>query len=162
MPKHPVSDLLLHNFPENGVKFLLHNPGNLQDLIRLATRHKTLPELRCFDFARRTIEPDTLIRSDFSQGVTDLLVRLPFRASGDPSAWIKLRFEPRSWSPLPLWSQRRTSAASDVCNWVPPSPTTRNARVSAMNANHFQDGLHQPGRKSEKCLVKIIPGFLSE
>jgi hypothetical protein len=33
MPKHAVSDLLLHNFPENGVKFLLHHPANLQDLM---------------------------------------------------------------------------------------------------------------------------------
>jgi len=33
MPRHPVSDLLLHNFPENGVKFLLYNPDNLRDVI---------------------------------------------------------------------------------------------------------------------------------
>ena len=35
MAAQGVSDLLLHNFPENGVKFLLHNPGNLEDLLRL-------------------------------------------------------------------------------------------------------------------------------
>jgi hypothetical protein len=64
--KRNISDLLLHNFPENGVKFLLHNPGNLGDLIRfLALRYKTLPDPRGFDFVKRTIEPDTLIRSDF-------------------------------------------------------------------------------------------------
>jgi Putative transposase, YhgA-like len=91
MTKHAVSDLLLHNFPENGVKFLLHNPGNLQDLIRLlALRHKSLPDPYCFDCARRTIEPDTLIRGDFSHGVTDLLLSLPFRISEQASEWIKV------------------------------------------------------------------------
>jgi hypothetical protein len=40
MATQGVSELLLHNFPENGVKFLLHNPGNLEDLLRLlAARH---------------------------------------------------------------------------------------------------------------------------
>jgi len=91
MPRHPVSDLLLHNFPENGVKFLLHNPGNLRDVMGyLAARYRALPDLSCFDFARRTIEPDTLIRSDFSHGVTDLLVRLPFRFGWEPATWIKM------------------------------------------------------------------------
>ena len=91
MPRHAVSDLLLHNFPENGVKFLLHNPGNLRDVMAyLAARYRDLPDLGCFDFARRTIEPDTLIRSDFSHGVTDLLVRLPFRSGREPAAWIKM------------------------------------------------------------------------
>ena len=60
MATHGVSELLLHNFPENGVKFLLHNPGNLEDLLRLlAARHKTLPVPDRFDFPRRNIEPDT-------------------------------------------------------------------------------------------------------
>jgi len=91
MPTRPLSDLLLHNFPENGVKFLLHNPANLRDLIRfLAARHETVPEADCFDFVHRTIEPDTLIRSDFSHGVTDLLVRLPFRSGRRPNSWIKV------------------------------------------------------------------------
>ena len=91
MPRHPVSDLLLHNFPENGVKFLLNNPGNLRDVMAyLAARYRDLPDLGCFDFSRRTIEPDTLIRSDFSHGVTDLLVRLPFRSGREPAAWIKM------------------------------------------------------------------------
>ena len=91
MPRHAVSELLLHNFPENGVKFLLHNPGNLRDVMGyLAARYRALPDLSCFDFARRTIEPDTLIRSDFSHGVTDLLVRLPFRFGGKPATWIKM------------------------------------------------------------------------
>jgi hypothetical protein len=91
MPRKPVSDLLLHNFPENGVKFLLHNAGNLRDFMRfLALRHESLPGPDCFDFARRTIEPDTLIRSDFSHGVTDLLVRLPFRSSAQGSEWVKV------------------------------------------------------------------------
>lgn len=91
MTRHGVSDLLLHNFPENGVKFLLHNPGNLQDLVRfLARRHATLPEPSHFDFLRRTIEPDTLIRSDFSRGVTDLLIRLPFRGGAQPRDGIKV------------------------------------------------------------------------
>jgi hypothetical protein len=49
-----------------------------------------LPDLRCFDFGRRIIEPDTLIHGDFSHGITDLLVRLPFRLGGRPRAWIKL------------------------------------------------------------------------
>jgi hypothetical protein len=88
---HGISDLLLHNFPENGVKFLLHHPGNLHDLLRLlARRHPTLPDPNGFDCARRTIEPDTLIRSDFSHGVTDLLLRLPFQTSDQSRAWIKL------------------------------------------------------------------------
>jgi Putative transposase, YhgA-like len=89
--EHGVSELLLHNFPENGVKFLLHNPGNLGDLTRmLASRYKTLPDPSGFDFAARTIEPDTLIRSDFSHGVTDLLVRLPFQVGGQATEWIKV------------------------------------------------------------------------
>jgi len=56
----------------------------------LAARYRALPDLRCFDFARRTIEPDTQIRSDFSHGVTDLLVRLPFRFGRKPATWIKM------------------------------------------------------------------------
>jgi recombination-promoting nuclease RpnB len=91
MARQRVSDLLLHNFPENGVKFLLHHPRNLQDLLRLlAWRQPATPDPRCFDFARRTIEPDTLIRGDFSHGITDLLVRLPFRIQDYSSEWIKV------------------------------------------------------------------------
>jgi hypothetical protein len=91
MTRQSVSDLLLHNFPENGVKFLLHNPGNLQDLLSLLARlYQTLPNPACFDCAGRTIEPDTLIRSDFSHGVTDLLLRLPFRTGTEVTAWIKV------------------------------------------------------------------------
>ncbi len=91
MTRQAISDLLLHNFPENGVKFLLHNPGNLQDLLRLlGCLYNTLPDPGCFDFARRTIEPDTLIRGDFSHGATDLLLRLPFRIGAQASAWIKV------------------------------------------------------------------------
>ncbi len=91
MAAQGVSDLLLHNFPENGVKFLLHNPGNLEDLLRLlAARHQTLPPPDRFDFARRSIEPDTFIRGDFSHGITDLLVRLPFSTGGEASEWVKV------------------------------------------------------------------------
>jgi hypothetical protein len=91
MSTHPLSDLLLHNFPENGLKFLLHNPANLRDLLQfLAAHNTTLPAAGSFDFDRRSIEPDTHIRSDFSHGVTDLLVRLPFRAGLQPSTWIKV------------------------------------------------------------------------
>ncbi len=91
MTRQAVSDLLLHNFPENGVKFLLHNPGNLQDLVRLlASLDNTLPDPACFDCARRTIEPDTLIRGDFSHGVTDLLLSLPFRIGAQARVSIKV------------------------------------------------------------------------
>jgi Putative transposase, YhgA-like len=91
MTRQAVSDLLLHNFPENGVKFLLHNPGNLHDLVHILARlYSTLPDPGLFDFARRTIEPDTLIRADFSHGVTDLLLRLPFRSGPHASSWIKV------------------------------------------------------------------------
>jgi hypothetical protein len=91
MTRPVVSDLLLHNFPENGVKFLLHNPGNLEDLMRwLASLYPTLPDPSRFDFASRTIEPDTMIRGDFSHAVTDLLVRLPFRIGEQNSEWIKV------------------------------------------------------------------------
>jgi hypothetical protein len=91
MARPGVSELLLHNFPENGVKFLLHHPNNLQDLLRLlAGRHPALPDPAGFDCARRTIEPDTIIRGDFSHGVTDLLLRLPFRTSNQGHAWIRL------------------------------------------------------------------------
>ena len=91
MAKHGVSELLLHNFHENGVKLVLHNPGNLHDLFHiLAWLHKNTPDPQCFDFARRTIEPDTLIRSDFSHGITDLLVKLPFRTGGQVSEGIKV------------------------------------------------------------------------
>jgi hypothetical protein len=91
MARPGISELLLHNFPENGVKFLLHQPGNLHDLLRLlARRHPTLPDSRGFDCSRRTIEPDTLIRSDFSRGVTDLLLRLPYRSRDQERTWIQL------------------------------------------------------------------------
>src|SRR5438270_8530846 len=84
-----ISELLLHNFPENGVKFLLQHPDNLQDLVQmLALRYRSMPDANCFDFTRRTIEPDTLIRSDFSHGITDLLVRLPFRTGVQATDWI--------------------------------------------------------------------------
>jgi hypothetical protein len=87
----PLSELLLHNFPENGVKFLLHHPDNLQDLVRLlALRYHNLPDANRFDFSRRTIEPDTLIRADFSHGITDLLVRLPLQTGKHAADWVKL------------------------------------------------------------------------
>jgi hypothetical protein len=91
MAKPNVSELLLHNFPENGVKYLLHNPGNLQDLLHLlARRHPALPNPRSFHCARRVIEPDSLIRGDYSHGVTDLLLRLPFGVGGREEAWIQV------------------------------------------------------------------------
>jgi hypothetical protein len=90
MPNARVSDLLLHNFPENGVTFLLHNPGNLRDLLTLLAKHRTdLPRPQRFDFERRDIQPDMFIRGDFSHGVTDLLVRLPFR-DGELTAAIQV------------------------------------------------------------------------
>ena len=44
-------------------------------------RSNKAPTLAAFDCASRTIEPDTLIRGDFSHGVTDLLLSLPFRSA---------------------------------------------------------------------------------
>src|SRR5579883_3177251 len=91
MARQRVSELLLHHFPENGVKYLLQHPANLQDLLRLlARRHPNLPNPNGFDCAHRTIEPDTLIRGDFSHGVTDLLLRLPFRTGDRPATWVEV------------------------------------------------------------------------
>jgi len=91
MARRPVSELLLHNFPENGVKFLLHHPDNLHDFLLYLGRHNAaLPDPQRFDCAQRTIEPDTLIRTDFSHGITDLLIRLPFRGGDLGSTSIKL------------------------------------------------------------------------
>ncbi len=88
--KQRISELLLHNFAENGVTFLLHNPGNLEDLIRLlALQNPAILEPDGFDCRKRIIEPDTLIRSDFSHGITDLLIRLPYRI-GKRAEWIEL------------------------------------------------------------------------
>ncbi len=84
-------NLLIHNFPENGVKFLLHHPDGLRELLHLlALRFRTLPNPQGFDCSKRTVEPDTLIRGDFSHGITDLLVRLPFRREGQVDEWIKV------------------------------------------------------------------------
>lgn len=89
--KQGVSELLLYNFAENGVKFLLHNAGNLEDLFRiLAFRDPTLFAEHRFDCSKRTIEPETLIRSDFSHGITDLLIRLPCNIPGHPKEWVEL------------------------------------------------------------------------
>jgi hypothetical protein len=90
MAKAGVSELLLHNFPENGVKFLLHNPGNLRDLLTmLAKLYPDLPGPDRFAVQRRDIQPDTFIRGDFSHGVADLLVRLPFRTD-EREEWIQI------------------------------------------------------------------------
>ena len=70
MARQRWSELLLHNFPENGVKLLLHHPDNLQDLMRLlAQRYPILPDPKRFDFTRTTIEADTFVRAELNRGV---------------------------------------------------------------------------------------------
>ncbi len=66
---------LVRHFPENGLKVLLENPGNVRDLLQLLG----VPAVPRIDFARMQVEPAQFVQRDYRHLESDVVLRAPLR-----------------------------------------------------------------------------------
>jgi hypothetical protein len=76
MSKRKRLRLLIRNFHENGLKFLLENPGNIHDLLQLLDV-QLLPRI---DFTQMHVVPGRFVGRDFRHIESDLVLQAPIRA----------------------------------------------------------------------------------
>jgi hypothetical protein len=75
MSKHKRLRLLVRHFHENGLKFLLENPGNTRDLLQLL-EVKLLPRL---DITQMRVVLGRFVQRDFRHLESDLVLQVPVR-----------------------------------------------------------------------------------
>ncbi len=68
---------IIRQFPENGLKLLLHNAANVRDLLQIAGSEL----VDALDFSRMKIDPTSYVAGDFRHVESDLVVTIPFRRS---------------------------------------------------------------------------------
>jgi hypothetical protein len=119
-PRRP-SNRIIREFNDRGTLWLLEDPANLRDLLRIL--EPALAER--LDFARAQRVNRSFIPADLRKRESDLIFRMPFATSEKPSAevWVYVLLEhqsrPDPWMPLRLlfymthlWDlQRRESEA---------------------------------------------------
>ena len=66
---------IIRQFRENGLKLLLHNPGNVRDLLSLLG----VEFVDDLDFDKMTVDPTTYVASDYRHLASDLVLRVPLR-----------------------------------------------------------------------------------
>jgi hypothetical protein len=67
---------LVRHFPENGLKVLLENAGNVRDLLRLLG----VEAVERIDFARLRVEPAHFVQRDYRHLASDLVLSAPLRS----------------------------------------------------------------------------------
>ena len=75
MSKRNRLRLLVRNFHENGLKFLLENPANVHDLLRLLDV-KLTPRI---DFAQMRVVPGRFVARDYRHLESDIVLQAPVR-----------------------------------------------------------------------------------
>jgi hypothetical protein len=78
VPSRKRLRLLVRHFHENGLKFLLENPGNVRDLLRLLDV-KLVPRI---DFAHMRVVPGRFVQRDYRHLESDLVLQAPVKAGG--------------------------------------------------------------------------------
>jgi hypothetical protein len=78
---------LVRHFPENGLKVLLENSGNVRDLLQLLA----VPVVPRIDFAHMQVEPAQFVQRDYRHLESDVVLRAPLRVGrrGRPR-WITI------------------------------------------------------------------------
>ena len=78
---------LVRHFPENGLKVLLENPGNVRDLLQLLG----VPAVPRIDFAHMEVEPAQFVQRDYRHLESDVVLRAPLRVAARGRArWITI------------------------------------------------------------------------
>jgi hypothetical protein len=67
---------IVRQFRENGLKLLLHEPGNVRELLALRDPDRAA---RC-DFTRMIVDPTSYVAADYRHLTSDLVVKVPYRA----------------------------------------------------------------------------------
>jgi hypothetical protein len=78
---------LVRHLPENGLKVLLENPGNVRDLLHLLA----VPVVPRIDFTHMQVEPAQFVQRDYHHLESDVVLRAPLRVErrGRPR-WITI------------------------------------------------------------------------
>ncbi len=69
---------IVRQFPQNGLRMLLQNPGNVRDLLALVD----LESRELIDFDQMAPVPTTFVQRDYRHVEADLVLRAPLRRSG--------------------------------------------------------------------------------
>jgi hypothetical protein len=78
---------LVRHFPENGLKVLLENPGNVRDLLHLLD----VPVVPRIDFTQMQVEPAQFVQRDYRHLESDVVLRAPLRVGrGGRTRWITI------------------------------------------------------------------------
>ena len=72
----------IREFPENGLKYLLSRPANVEDLLRIAAREASGPlEIERLDFGRMRVVSAEFIDLEYRRRQSDVLLTVPLRGS---------------------------------------------------------------------------------
>src|SRR5690242_17778095 len=84
---------LVRRFPENGIKLMLENPGNVRDVYAL-TDEEVVPLI---DFSRARAVRSTFVARDYRHIESDLILTAPYRPEGVlRRLWLYLLIEHQS------------------------------------------------------------------
>jgi hypothetical protein len=116
------------NFPENGIKLLLHEPLNVRDL--LAIGHS--PLAADIDYRRLAPDPTSYVQRDYRHVESDLVLRGPLRQPGRrsrltlwPYSHLEHQSEPDRFVPLVRGSARHSRLSEHPAAWAAGSPKKR-------------------------------------
>jgi hypothetical protein len=136
--------LLIRHFYENGLKFMLENPGNVHDLLQMLDV-KLLPRI---DFAKMRVVPGRFVGRDYRHLESDLVLQARVRPGpGDKHRQIILYIlieHQSGWNCFP--TSRRSSIMSGRCwngnpssiKWPTPYGTMPTVRRSLLWARQSQ------------------------
>src|SRR5262245_9407173 len=65
---------IVRQFPENGLKLLLHHPANVRDLLRIVGSDL----VDKLDYSSLTVDPTSYVASDYRHVESDLVLKVPF------------------------------------------------------------------------------------
>lgn len=130
--RRPRWQEIVRHFPENGMKVLLQDPGNVRDLLTLA-RSDAVPLI---DFTRLEPRPTSFEARDWRHVETDLLLTAPLIPRGGPrqrsQVWLYLLIEhqsrPEPLMPLRLLDYLAQVFKSQLQRWEQDHPSAAGFR----------------------------------
>jgi predicted transposase YdaD len=138
----PTPDVteLVRNFASNGFKYLLRQPDNLRDLLRL---HK--PDLAGrLDYANAREQPGSFVAPDFRHLESDLLLRVPLLNAGPLTIDVYVLIEHQSEpDDLVVWRALRYQMAVfewQLRQWLESHPNARGFRFHPVLPIVFYSG----------------------
>src|SRR5947208_1326650 len=139
----PRPEDFARNFPENGMKLLLHEALNVRELLSLsAWEHAD-----AIDYRRLAPDPTSYVQRDYRHLESDLVLRAPLRRGGRSRLllWlyvlIEHQTEPDEFMPLRLLEYDIAIYKAQVRDWLRTHPSLAGLRLMPVLPVVFYTGL---------------------